>query len=517
MLTLRKQAGETGGPEPRDVAGGERRPKAVVIGAGIGGLAGAARLGAKGYDVTVLERLDGPGGRGYQHQRDGYLFDAGPTIITAPFIFEQLWRLCGRDFHEDVTLVPLDPLYRIIFDDGEVFNSSGDTEKMRAEVARISPSDLKAYKKFEKASERIYKYAFEYAANNKCNTLLDFLSLLPNLALLGGYKSPHYFVAERIKHEKLRFALSFHPLFIGGNPFNTSAFYCLINHLEQGWGVNYAMGGTGALIRGMAGLVEHVGGRIRYETTVAEITHDGKRARGVKLESGETLPADIVVCNADVAHTHKTMMPGLKRKVWTDAKLDRMNYSMSVFLWYFGANRRYEDVAHHSIVLGPRYRGLIDDIFHHKRMTEDFSLYLYRPSATDPSVAPEGHDAFYALVPVPHLDSGCDWEAQAEPYRQRVQKRLEETVLPGLGDHLTVSFMTTPKDFETRLLSEKGAAFSFEPTLFQSGWFRPFNNSQELDRLYFVGAGTHPGAGLPGVLGSAEVMEGLVPEPATLV
>ena len=493
------------------------RARAVVIGAGFGGLAAAVRLSAKGYAVTVLERLDGPGGRGYQYRRDGYRFDAGPTIVTAPFLFEDLWRTGGRDFAQDVTLKRLDPLYRIHFDDGETFDSSGDTEKMRAEVARISPDDLEGYKRFEKASEAIYDYAFAFAANQKCNTLWDLAKLMPNLIRLGGYKSPHYFVSERVKHEKLRFALSFHPLFIGGDPFNTSAFYCLINHLEQGWGVNYAMGGTGALVAALANLAEHAGARIRYDVTVAEILHDGAKATGVKLESGETLPAELVVSNADVATTYRKMLPGLARKRWTDAKLDRMGYSMSCFVWYFGTNKRYDDLAHHSIVLGPRYRPLIKDIFRKKKLTEDFSLYLYRPSASDPDVAPEGHDAYYALVPVPHLDSGDDWEAIGESYRQRVQKRLEETVMPGLGEHLTTSFFTTPKDFETRLLSERGAAFSFEPTLFQSGWFRPHNNSEELDRLFFVGAGTHPGAGLPGVIGSAKVLEDLCPEPATLV
>ena len=497
-------------------AASDGKPRAIVIGAGFGGLAAAARLCAKGYAVTLLERLDGPGGRGYQYEVDGYRFDAGPTIVTAPFIFEELWETCGRRFSDDVTLAKLDPIYRIVFDDGETFDASSNTERMRAEVARISPSDLEAYKRFEAESGDIYKYAFQKLANEKSNTLWDLAKMMPNLIRLGGYQSPHFYVSRRVKHEKLRFALSFHPLFIGGNPFNTSAFYCLINHLEQGWGVNFAMGGTGALVRGMETLARHAGARIRYGATVAEITHEGGRATGVRLESGERLGAEIVVSNNDVATTYRKMLPGLARRRWTDRKLDRMGYSMSVFLWYFGTKRRYEDVAHHSIVLGPRYRPLIDDIFRNKTVTEDFSLYLHRPTATDPSLAPAGHDAYYALVPVPHLDSGDDWEALAEPYRQRVQKRLEETIMPGLGDHLTVSFVTTPKDFETRLLSEKGSAFSFEPTLLQSGWFRPHNNSEELAGLYFVGAGTHPGAGLPGVVASAKVTADLVPEPATL-
>jgi phytoene desaturase len=516
MLTLREESLSTGFGS-RGGQGPAGRPRAVVIGAGLGGLSAAARIGAKGYDVTVLERLDAPGGRGYQYQRDGYRFDAGPTILTAPFVFEDLWKACGRDFHQDVTLQRLDPMYRIRFDDGDVFDASSDTEKMRAEVARISPGDLEAYKRFEQESGEIYRYAFEKVANEPANSFIDFLKMLPPLIRLGGYQSPHFYISRRIKHPKLRFALSFHPLFIGGNPFQTSSFYCLINHLEQGWGVSYVMGGTGALMRAMADLVPSVGGRIRYNATVGEITTDGRRVTGVKLQGGETLPADIVVSNADVATTYRTMLPSVRRRVWTDAKLDRMNYSMSVFVWYFGTNRRYDDVKHHTIALCDRYRPLIKDIFHKKRITEDFSLYLYRPTATDPSMAPEGHDSFYALVPVPHLDSGDDWGAEfAEAYRRRVQKRLEETLLPGLGEAVTTSFVTTPRDFQTRLLSAKGAAFGFEPRLFQSGWFRPHNNSEEVEGLYFAGAGTHPGAGLPGTVGSGAIVAGLVPEPATL-
>jgi phytoene desaturase len=517
MLTLREESGGGESPAARGGRGPAGRPKAVVIGAGLGGLSAGARLGAKGYDVTVLERLDGPGGRGYQYERDGYRFDAGPTIITAPFVFEDLFALCGKDFHKEVTLKSLDPLYRIRFADGDHIDASRFPEKMYEQIERIAPGDLEAYKRFETESREIYEYAFAELAVKKSNTLWDLAKMMPNLIRLGGYQSPHFYVSRRMKHPKLRFALSFHPLFIGGNPFQTSSFYCLINALEQGWGVNYAMGGTGALVRAMADLIPAVGGRIRYDATVAEITHDGRRATGVKLEGGEMLPADIVVSNADVATTYRKMLPGLARRRWTDAKLGRMNYSMSLFIWYFGTDRRYEDVQHHTIVLCDRYRPLIRDIFRRKKLTEDFSLYLYRPTATDPSMAPEGHDSFYALVPVPHLDSGDDWEAIGESYRQRLQKRLEETVLPDLGKHVTTSFFTTPKDFETRLLSEKGAAFSFEPRLLQSGWFRPHNNSEELERLYFAGAGTHPGAGLPGVVASGLVVSDLVPEPSALV
>jgi phytoene desaturase len=504
-----------GGPVARGT-GPAGRPRAVVIGAGVGGLAAAARLGARGFDVTVCDRLDGPGGRAYVWRQDGYTFDAGPTIITAPFVFEDLWRICGRDFAADVTLKPLDPFYRIRFDDGDCLDCSGDREKMLAGIARIAPGDVDGYRRFEGDSRRIYDFAFERMAHEPFHDFMKMVVMAPTLVRLGGHRSVYSYVSSRVKSEKIRFALSFHPLFIGGNPFNTTSFYCLINHLEQGWGVNYAMGGTGALVQAMADLVGHVGGRIRYGADVAEITTRDGRASGVRLTSGETLPAEVVVCNADPATVYRRMIPSVRRRRWTDAKLDRMNYSMSVFVWYFGTDRRWEDVPHHTIVLGPRYKGLLTDIFRHKRLTEDFSLYLHRPSASDPGVAPPGGDAFYALVPVPNLDSGDDWAALAEPYRRRVQERLEQTVLPGLGRHVVTQRLLTPPDFRDRLGSERGAAFGMEPQLLQSAWFRPHNRSEEVAGLYFVGAGTHPGAGLPGVMSSARVVDEMIPAAAAV-
>jgi len=518
MLTYRDaaQSGPTpgaprqGGPG-RHGGGPQGRPTAIVIGSGFGGLAAAARLGARGFDVTVLERLDGPGGRAYVWRQDGFTFDAGPTIVTAPFVFEDIWKLCGRDFAQDVTLKRLDPFYQIRFDDGDVMNCSGDAAAMRAEVARIAPDDLAGYDRFARDSKRIYDFAFAEMAHQPFHKINKMITMLPRLLRLGGHNSVHAYVAHRVKSPKLRFALSFHPLFIGGNPFNTTSFYCLINYLEQGWGVNYAMGGTGALVQAMADLVGHVGGKLRYGAEVAEITHAQGRATGVRLADGERLAADVVICNADPATVYRTMVPGLKRRRWTDAKIDRMDYSMSVFVWYFGTKKRYENVPHHSIVLGPRYKDLLRDIFRNKIVTEDFSMYLYRPSASDPSVAPPGCDAFYALVPVPNLDSGDDWEKLAEPYRQRVERRLEETMLPGLRDQIATSRITTPIDFRDRLRSERGAAFGMEPKLLQSAWFRPHNRSEELESLYFVGAGTHPGAGLPGVVSSARVVDEMIP------
>ena len=493
------------------------RPHAVVVGSGFGGLAAAIRLGARGYRVTVLEKLDAPGGRAYAFEQDGFRFDAGPSIVTAPWIFEELWQLSGRRMTDDVTLVALDPFYRVRFADGDVFDCSADEERMRAQIRRLDPADEAGWERFIKASEPMYRVGFEEMGHIPFDSLWDMVKIAPGLVRLRGERSVYAHVARYVRNEKLRFVLSFHPLFVGGNPFNVTSVYALISHLERIGGVHYTMGGTGALVDGLADLVRGQGGAIRLNAEVAEITVDAGRATGVRLATGETLPADVVVSNADVAWTYRHLLASTARRKWTDARLDRMQYSNGLFVWYFGTDRRYDDVHHHTISVGPRYRGLIEDIFKHKKLAEDFSLYLYRPSAGDPSMAPSGCDSFYALVPVPNLDADVDWAEEAEPFRRRVEKALSETLLPGLEDHVVTSRVATPVDFRDRLLSYKGAGFSLAPVLWQSAWFRPHNRSEDVDRLYFVGAGTHPGAGLPGVVSSAKVLDTVVPDAAALV
>jgi phytoene desaturase len=493
------------------------RPHALVIGAGFGGLAAAVRLGARGYRVTVLEQLDGPGGRAYVFRRDGFTFDAGPTIITAPHLFEELWSLAGRRLADDVELRPIDPFYLIRFDDGDVLRCSGDLELMRAEIRRIAPGDLAGFERYLEESERIYKVAFEALADQPFHRVGKLIRSVPDLVRLAGYRSVYSKVSRYFQSEKLRFAFSFHPLLVGGNPFTTTSYYCLIAHLERRFGVHYAIGGTGALVRGLAALIEGQGGKIRYQAEVERILVEDGRAVGVQLVSGETMNADIVISNADAGWTYKALLGRHARRRWTDRKLDKARYSMSLFVWYFGTNRRFDDVYHHMILLGPRYRALLDDIFEDKRLASDFSLYLHRPTANDPSLAPEGCDAFYVLAPVPHLQSGIDWAMEAEPYRRAIQRRLEATVLPGLGETIVTSRMMTPLDFRDRLLSLNGAAFALEPQFFQSAWFRPHNRSEEVENLFLVGAGTHPGAGLPGVLCSAKILDHLVPEVSAVV
>jgi phytoene desaturase len=503
-----------GAPEAPEAS--DLRPRAVVIGSGFGGLAAAVRLGARGYRVTVLEKLDAPGGRAYVHRQDGFTFDAGPTVITAPFLLEELWALCGKRLSDDVDLRPVSPFYRIRFDDGTVFDYSGDAAAMRAEVARLAPDDVAGYERFLKASEAIYEVAFEKLGHRPFDAWTDMARVLPDLLRLEGYRTVYALACKHVVDARLRVVLTFQSLLVGGNPFATTSIYCLIAFLERRWGVHFPIGGTGSLVRGLVGLIEGQGGRVLCNAEVAQILVEQGRACGVRLRSGDVLRADVVVSNADSAWTYRHLLAPEHRRRWTDRRIERARYSMSLFVWYFGTRRQYPDVAHHTIALGPRYRELLGDIFDRKVLAEDFSLYLHRPTATDPSLAPPGCDAFYVLSPVPHLQSGTDWPAVAEPYRLAVQQRLEQTLLPGLGANVISSRLLTPLDFQDRLSSFRGAAFGLEPVLQQSAWFRPHNRSEEVDRLYLVGAGTHPGAGLPGVLSSARVLDTVVPHANTL-
>jgi phytoene desaturase len=495
----------------------DRRPHAIIIGAGFGGLAAAVRLGARGFRVTVLEQLDAPGGRAYVYRDAGFTFDAGPTIVTAPFLFEDLWALCGRRLADDVTLVSLDPFYRIRFDDGTIFDCHGDGDRMRAEIARLSPSDVAGYDRFLALSETIYRVGFEKLGQTSFQSWTDMAKCLPDLMRLGAFRSAYSTVAAYVKDPRLRMALSFHPLFVGGNPFSVPSLYVLISYLERRWGVHFARGGTGALVDGLARLIRGQGNAIRCNETVSEICLKDGRATGVRLASGEVVAADIVVSNADSAWTYRYLLPDTGRRGWGHRKIERSHYSMGLFVWYFGTSRQYSDVPHHTILMGPRYKDLLADIFQRKILAEDFSLYLHRPTATDPMLAPPGCDAFYVLSPVPNLLAGIEWSSMAEAYRQRIEAHLAATLLPGLKDALVTSRVLTPQDFHDRLSAFQGAAFGLEPILTQSAWFRPHNRSDAFQNLFFVGAGTHPGAGLPGVLMSAKILDEVVPDAAQFV
>ncbi len=492
-------------------------PAALVIGAGLGGLAAAMRLGAKGYRVTVIDRLDSLGGRGSAITENGHRFDLGPTIVTVPQSLRELFATCGRDFDAMVDLRPLDPFYEIRWPDGSSFKARQSTDAMRAEVARLSPSDSSGYEKFLVDSERRYQFGFEDLGRRSMHRFADLVKVLPTFIRMRADRSVYAHASSRVKDERLRMALSFHPLFIGGDPFHVTSMYILVSHLEKEFGVHYAIGGVAAIAQAMGRVIEDQGGRFVMNAEADEILVRDGRAAGVKLVDGRVLTAPVVISNADAGHTYDRLLRNRPRKRWTTARLKRTRWSMSLFVWYFGTTGTrdlWPDAGHHTILNGPRYKGLVRDIFIKGRLKDDMSLYVHRPSVTDPTVAPEGGDTFYALSPVPHLGHAdpVDWQAEAEPYRQKVLKVLEDQLLPGLSSHISASRVFTPETFRDRYLSPHGSGFSIEPRILQSAFFRPHNVSEEVAGLWLVGAGTHPGAGLPGVIASAEVLGTLVPD-----
>lgn len=483
----------------------------VVIGAGFGGLAAAIRLRAQGHEVVVVEKRDRAGGRAYVFRERGFVFDAGPTIITAPAMIDELFALAGLRTADAVRLVPLDPYYNVRFEDGSVFRYTGSHERLRAEVQRFNSADRDGYDRFSAAAERVFDTAFPLI-DKPFTSVADMARVLPALARLRADRSVARLAERHFVDARLRQVFSFHPLLIGGSPFRSSSIYALIHVLEKRWGVWFAMGGTGALVDALVHLLEHLGGELRLaaEATGIEIDTTTGRARGVRLASGERLAADAIVSNADVAFTYQRLVPPHARRVNTDRRLSRFKYSMSLFVIYFGTDRRYEDVAHHEILMGPRYEGLLRDIFRHQRLASDFSLYLHRPTATDPSLAPAGCDSWYVLSPVPHLGASVDWAHAAAPYRDAIVRYLEQRYLPGLSRHIVVERRVDPRYFRDALNSHLGSAFAVEPILTQSAWFRPHNRSEDVPNLYLVGAGTHPGAGIPGVLSSARIAADMI-------
>jgi phytoene desaturase len=486
--------------------------KIIVIGSGFGGIGAAVRLQTKGYQVELVEARDKLGGRAYVYEQDGFKFDAGPTVITAPFMIDELFTGAGRRTEDYVRIVPVDPFYRIEFHDGRSFEYGGDEAETERRVAAFSPGDVEGYRAMIRATKAIFAKGFLELSDRPFLNFTDMLKVAPDLIRLQSYKTVYQFVSGYIKDDLLRRVFSFHPLLVGGNPFQTTSIYALIHHLEREWGVHYAMGGTGAVVGGLGRLFVELGGQIRLNSPVKRILTEGGVAAGVELESGEQVRAQAVVSNADIANTYRLMLPAGERRRNSDRHLEKMRYSMSLFVIYFGTRKQYPELKHHTIILGERYQELLHEIFNTKVLPEDFSVYLHRPSATDPGMAPPGNDCFYVLIPVPNQQSGIDWRTQAQPFRDRVMKFLDEHYLPGLLDSLVTERYFTPLDFETTLRSYAGAAFSFEPIFTQSAWFRPHNESEDVRQLYFVGAGTHPGAGVPGVLSSAKIVEKLICE-----
>jgi phytoene desaturase len=484
----------------------------AVVGSGLGGLAAAVRLQARGYQVFLLEARDQLGGRACVYRQDGFTFDAGPTVITAPFLFEEIFQAAGRRMEEYLRIVPVDPFYRIDFHDGRWFEYNGDEAETERRVAEFAPRDLEGYRALIRQARAIFQKGFVELSAKPFLKFTDMIRVAPDLVRLQSYRTVYGLVSRYVRDPLLRQVFSFHPLLVGGNPFQTTSIYVLIHYLERQWGVHYAMGGTGAVVEALGRLFRELGGCVRLSTRVRQIVVRDGAAAGVITDRGEQIPAGAVVSNADVANTYRKLLPERVRPKNTDRRFESMRYSMSLFVLYFGTSRQYPHVRHHTIILSERYRELLADIFKRKHLAEDFSIYLHRPTATDPATAPPGCDCFYALIPVPNQLSGIDWRVEAKPFRDRVMRFLEARYLPGLGESLVTERLFTPLDFETELDSYLGAGFSVEPIFRQSAWFRPHNASEDVERLFLVGAGTHPGAGMPGVLCSAKIAENLICE-----
>lgn len=487
--------------------------RAIVIGAGFGGLALAIRLQSAGVATTIVEARDQPGGRAYHWRREGFTFDAGPTVITDPPCLEELWSLSGQDMATDVELVPVMPFYRLNWPDGTRFDYSNDDAKLHAEIARLNPDDVAGYERFLTYSQGVYEQGYVKLGSA---AFLDFASMIraaPALMKYQAWRSVYSMVSSFVRDERLRQALSFHTLLVGGNPMTTTAIYALIHAIEKRGGVWFARGGTNALVAAMVRLFERLGGTLRLGDPVAAIETAGDRVTGVTTQGGWRGEADMVACNGDLMHSYRDLLAGHARGATLARRLSRKRWSPSLFVVHFGVKGEYPDIAHHSILFGPRYKGLLDDIYGGV-VPDDFSLYLHHPSITDPGMAPPGHSTFYALAPVAHLGKAkADWDgAFGERFASAILEEVERRVLPGLRANLVTRFHYTPADFGRDLSAHLGSAFSLEPVLWQSAWFRAHNRDDAISNLYFVGAGTHPGAGIPGVVGSAKATAALMLE-----
>lgn len=488
--------------------------RAIVIGAGFGGLALAIRLQSAGVETTVVEARDKPGGRAWHWQRDGFTFDAGPTVITDPPCLKELWALSGQDIASDVELIPVAPFYRLDWPDGSTFDYSNDEAALAAEIAKLNPADVAGYERFLAYSKGVYREGYVKLGSA---AFLDFASMLraaPSLMKYQAWRSVYSVVASYVKDERLRQALSFHTLLVGGNPMTTSSIYALIHTIEKEGGVWFARGGTNALVSGMVRLFERLGGTLRLGDAVAKIETQGDRATGVVTRSGWRGEADRIACNGDLMHSYRDLLAGHPRGAKVAKRLARKRWSPSLFVVHFGVKGDYPAIAHHSILFGPRYKGLLDDIYRNGVVADDFSLYLHHPSITDSGMAPPGHAAFYALAPVAHLGKAqADWDGDfGDRFADSILEEVERRLLPGLRANLVTRFHYTPADFGRDLAAHLGSAFSLEPLLWQSAYFRAHNRDDAISNLYFVGAGTHPGAGIPGVVGSAKATARLMLE-----
>ncbi|NTW98267.1 MAG: phytoene desaturase [Oscillochloris sp.] len=483
----------------------------IVVGSGFGGLSAAIRLAALGHRVEIYEKADKPGGKAYVIERDGFRFDGGPSVITAPFMFDDIWKAAGRKREDYFELHECAPYYRLFTHEGRHFDYTGNPEELEAQIRRFSPQDVEGYRRFISGTKPIFEKGFAMV-DKPFLKFTDMLRVAPDLMKVKAYISTYAYAAQYLKDDYIRRFFSFHPLFVGGNPFDASAIYAMVHYIEREWGVHYAPGGTGTIIAAMVKLFTDIGGTLHVSAPVKEIVVEGRKVAGVRLADGELRRCDIVVSNAELAYTYQYLIDAKHRRKYTDRKLQRIKYSMSQVVLYIGTKRRYDDgrLLRHNIIFGERYKGLLSDIFHKQKLADDFSLYLYMPSVEDRSFAPEGCESFYVLSPVPNLGAGIDWVKQIKPYRDAIIDFLEDRYMPDLSKNIVVEKIVDPLHYARKQNTYMGAAFSIQPLLTQSAWFRPHNQSEEFSNLYFVGAGTHPGAGVPGVLGSAVIAQDLI-------
>ncbi len=488
-----------------------KKPKAAVIGSGFGGLALAIRLQSAGFETSIFEKRDLPGGRAYVFKDNGFTFDAGPTVITAPHCIEELFTLNNKKMSDYVKMVPVSPFYRLYWENGYTFDYSNDNAELKRQIQKKNPADWEGYQKFMAYTKDVFREGYIKLAHVPFPNFWSMIKVAPQLVQLSAFRPVYSMVAKYIKDEQLRQAFSFHSLLVGGNPFSSSSIYTLIHYLERSWGVSFPIGGTGALVNSLAKLFTELGGKIYLNSEVDSISSYQKKVRGLRLKNGVTMEFDAVVSNADVGHTYKTLLreePALRLK---RRQVLNQKYSMSLFLIYFGTNKQYKNLKHHNVIFGRRYRELLSDIFTRGKLADDFSLYLHAPCRTDESLAPQGCDTFYALSPVPHLGhNAAQWEVEGPRYADKILDYLEKHYMPDLRKHIVTQRIFTPLNFRDDLNSHLGSAFSLEPVLTQSAYFRTQNKDKDLQGLYFVGAGTHPGAGVPGVINSAKATSGII-------
>ncbi|MFM8233389.1 MAG: phytoene desaturase family protein [Candidatus Methylopumilus sp.] len=485
--------------------------KIIVIGSGFGGIAAALRMRAKGYEVDLYEKLDQIGGRARQFNQNGFIHDAGPTVITAPYLFRELFEIFGEEIDDFINFIPLDPWYRFRFHDGSFFNYGPNQDELLEQIKAFEPKDVNGYLKMLKHAEKIFELGYLKLADQPFHKLSNLIRYTPDIIKLKGYQSVYQFVSTYLKHPNLRQAFSIQPLLVGGNPFNTTSIYALIHALEKKWGVFFAKGGTGEIVSQLKMLMERKGINIFLNSEINKIVTSQQKVDGIVNSKGNFYKTDYLITNADPIYTNNHLIDNKKISLHNKFINKTAKHSMGLFVLFFGTKVKYEHIAHHTIWMGPRYKELLSDIFDLHKLADDFSIYLHRPTATDTNFAPMGCDSFYALIPVPNLKGNIVWEDEAPAFIKSIIKALEQTMMPKLTETICDSFYMTPENFLQDYNTPFGSGFSIAPLFRQSAWFRTHNKDDLYQNLFYVGAGTHPGAGVPGVLNSAKVIDKLIP------